>query len=225
MASLDNDIDAKIPNLINLRWINSDKLKYFYSISDIVLNFSLLPESFSQVCLESIACGTPVLTFRFGNLGNFVDELPAVYSCEPNDKDILSKVYKILKNKPKIAESVKKSQKIVSQKYKMNKVADKYLTIFSALIQKNKSKSMDLGEHTTRFFTSPLVAKYNNLIYVSEEDGELSAFNLNNDELMILNYCHKARSSENIIRKLKMEPTFVRKIIESLVDNKIIIKV
>ena len=225
LASLDSDIDIKIPNLINLRWVSSGKLRYYYSISDVVLNFSLLPESFSQVCLESVLCGTPVLAFRFGNLSSFADELPAVNSCEPNDKDILLEIQKILVNKPRIVKRVKESQKIIAQKYNMDKVAEKYLAIYDALIQKNKSKYTKLNENITMFFISPLVAKYNNLIYVSSEDGKLRAFNLNKDELLILNYCSEARSLENIIRKLRVEPRLVIKIIEYFVDNKIIVKV
>jgi len=94
LATFDGDHHFNIPNLINLGWIPTEYMKYFYSISDLTISMSLLPESFSQVCLESVSCDTPVLCFKFGNLSDLSEKFPAIISCEPNAKKIFSGIEK-----------------------------------------------------------------------------------------------------------------------------------
>ena len=115
LATFDGVDNLKIPNLINLQWVPTEYMKYFYAISDLTISLSLLPESFSQVCLESLACGTPVSCFKFGNLADLSKKFPAIRSCEPDADDIFSNVVKILKNKKEIQKDLLISRNIIKK--------------------------------------------------------------------------------------------------------------
>lgn len=47
-------------------WVTYDRLPEYFSLADRCLNLSTLPESFGLTPLESVACGTPVVTTRAG---------------------------------------------------------------------------------------------------------------------------------------------------------------
>ena len=83
-------------NCINTGWIESDKLKYFYSFSDVTFNFSTLPESFSQVCIESVYCGTPVVAFDSGNIKNLSEMTEEILLCQKNLNSIIDATNKAL---------------------------------------------------------------------------------------------------------------------------------
>ena len=78
------DEDTLSKNIINTGWISSNYMEYYYSAADVTCNFSLLPESFSQVCIESLCCATPVVSFGSGNIYNLSKLTKAIFIC---DKD------------------------------------------------------------------------------------------------------------------------------------------
>jgi len=67
-----------------LGMVKQEKLPYYYSAADV----SVLPsyyESFGLVILESLACGTPVVTTRVGDTENIIREGENGYLAESNN--------------------------------------------------------------------------------------------------------------------------------------------
>ncbi len=90
--------------------VNQDKLPIFYSAADV----SVIPsyyESFSLVALESLACGTPVVTTDVGDLRNIIREPEAGYVVKDNSPDVLaSKIMRLLSqqnDKPEVPDKIR----------------------------------------------------------------------------------------------------------------------
>lgn len=124
-----DNFDNLPKNCINTGWIKSEELKYYYSAATVTCNFSLLPESFSQVCIESIYCGTPVVAFASGNIPNFKELTAALYICNKDIDDIEEKV-KLAEKLKNNEEALKKEQEIISKEFDVDKIIDKYLELY-----------------------------------------------------------------------------------------------
>lgn len=125
-------------NCINTGWIKSDKLKYFYSFSDVTFNFSTLPESFSQVCIESVYCGTPVVAFDSGNITNLSKMTKAILLCQKNLKSIIATTNKSLllkKNEKKMEEERTKILNIFNKK----KLINEYIDMYKKVLEESKN--------------------------------------------------------------------------------------
>lgn len=227
LATFDGEHNFKIPNLIDLGWIPTEYMKYFYSISDLTISMSLLPESFSQVCLESIACGTPVLCFKFGNLADLSEKFPAIKSCEPNIDNIFFNIINILNNQKKVKKDIAASQTIIKKDHNLKKIAQIYLSVYKNILQ-NKERARyepmsDTKKQEIRYFLSPVIATYGATAYLYE-NGKLQKFGLNQHEQNILSYCREAKTFKEIKSKIKLQPVKLKKIIQKLVNIKIIVK-
>lgn len=62
-------------------------LKEIMSISDLVVNFSIKPESFGRVVLEALSLGTPVVGFNHGGVGEILSRLYPKGLVTPQDVD------------------------------------------------------------------------------------------------------------------------------------------
>jgi len=227
LATFDGVDNLKIPNLINLQWVPTEYMKYFYSISDLTISLSLLPESFSQVCLESLACGTPVSCFKFGNLADLSKKFPAIRSCEPDVDDIFSNVVDILKNKKETEKDLLVSRNIIKKENNLKRIAQIYLSAYDNLLQ-NKDKQKyefiwDAKKQGVRYFISPLIADYGAAVYLYE-NKKLQKFRLNRSEQKILKSCHEVKTLPEIKSKTKIQPLILKKLLDKLVDQKIIIQ-
>lgn len=126
--------DKKTKGLINTDWIKSNQLKYFYSIADVTLNLSILPESFSQVCIESMQCETPVVAFPSGNIKDLGKEFKGIIHVEKNKKSILNGINKAIKLKDdiKFCEDMKNE---ISEKYSRDKIIKQYMKLYDMLLK------------------------------------------------------------------------------------------
>lgn len=121
-------------NFINTGWINSWNLKYYYSIADVTLNFSILPESFSQICIESIACGTPVVAFESGNISELGKLTPNIILVKKNKESIIDgirKAVELKQDRNKIIEA----QEIVRENFGTKKIINKYLKLYRSFLK------------------------------------------------------------------------------------------
>ena len=116
-------------NCINTKWIESEQLKYYYSAADVTCNFSLLPESFSQVCIESVYCGTPVVSFGSGNIKYLSKDTKAILLCQKNIEDIEKKILKAmeLKEDPK---KIEKEVQSIKNKYNVDTIINQYMKLY-----------------------------------------------------------------------------------------------
>lgn len=87
MVGTDDDIDRQLPeNVISIhRTANQVELAELYTVADLLVN-PTREENYPTVNMESLACGTPVLTFRTGGSPEIIDEKTGmVVDCDDED--------------------------------------------------------------------------------------------------------------------------------------------
>ena len=127
LGPFDND---NLPrNIINTNWIRSNDMKYYYSAADVTCNFSLLPESFSQVCIESIYCGTPVVSFGSGNIKYLSKITNAIFLCDKNNKSIIENINKAINY-----EEMNKEKENISNIFDKDKIINTYIETYKKLM-------------------------------------------------------------------------------------------
>lgn len=125
----------KLPkNFIDTNWIESKNLKYYYSISDVTLNFSELPESFSQVCLESVYCGTPVVAFKSGNIPNLSKKIDNIILTDKNIDSIVQNVKKAIELKEE-EEKAKIIQDKIQKEFGVKIIIEKYIKLYKKYME------------------------------------------------------------------------------------------
>lgn len=121
-------------NCIDTGWIESDKLKYFYSFSDVTFNFSTLPESFSQVCIESVYCGTPVVSFGSGNIDNLSKITKGVLVCQKNLESIFNVTNEAMLLKKDIYAMEQEKNKIF-EVFNKEKIINEYIDMYKKILE------------------------------------------------------------------------------------------
>lgn len=121
-------------NFIDTGWIESKDLRYYYSISDVTLNLSELPESFSQICIESAYCGTPVVAFDSGNIPYLSKEIENIFIVNKNVEDIKQGIDKAIKvkNNQKIKNKVKNE---IEKRYSVEKIVNDYIQLYKKYME------------------------------------------------------------------------------------------
>lgn len=121
-------------NFINTDWVKSEELRYYYSISNVTLNLSNLPESFSQVCIESIICGTPIVSFKSGNIPNLNKLTKSVILVDESIESILNGIdtaFNIKKDK----KQTRLAQNIIKREFGAKKIIDKYMKLYKEYLE------------------------------------------------------------------------------------------
>lgn len=127
--------DNNLPeNFIDTGWIKTEDLKYYYSIATVTLNFSVLPESFSQVCIEAVACGTPVVAFPSGNISNLSKLTDNIILVKKEIKEILEGIFLAFKIKENESQINKAKQHII-QEFDTGKIIQEYLRLYKKLME------------------------------------------------------------------------------------------
>ena len=91
LVGTNNDVDKLLPdNIISIhRTYNQKELVKLYSAADVFVN-PTRDENFPTVNIESLTCGTPVITFKTGGSPEIIDETCGLV-VEKNDIDTLEK--------------------------------------------------------------------------------------------------------------------------------------
>lgn len=121
-------------NCFDTGWIESENLKYYYSISSVTLNFSTLPESFSQVCIESVCCGCPVVAFAVGNVTDLGKITNAIKLCDRNLESIKKTVDEALilkRNNNQFSLEAKKLLDLFSK----DVIIDQYINFYKKILK------------------------------------------------------------------------------------------
>ena len=222
-----NNIDEKSGGVIqNIGWVASEDMRYYYSLSDIVLNLSVAPESFSQVAIESVACRTPVVCFRFGNLKDLSERIPSIKSCEPTKRELLNTINLILEGGLNGEAEMNQSSDIVKKEYDLNNACKSYLAHYKKILKlKEKSFVMTMGPEMRkeRFAVSPLIAVYDNNVYLSNEN-DLAKIAITEFEKRVLAYCSVVKTKKEIITEFEKVDE-LENILNKLVNKSILIKV
>lgn len=99
LVGTDANIDKQLPdNIISIhRTQNQKELAEIYSAADLFFN-PTREENYPTVNMESIACGTPVLTFDTGGSGEIPDEVTGKTLAENNLNQVLKEIENIQTN-------------------------------------------------------------------------------------------------------------------------------
>jgi glycosyltransferase involved in cell wall biosynthesis len=121
---------------LNLGIVQSDHLKALcYSAADLFL-FPTRAESFGNVALESIACGTPVVAFRVGGVPDIVRPGNTGYLAEPeNIEDFCKGMTQLLEDQPLYNYMSQRCREIVLEEYSSELHTKRYLDLYNSIIQ------------------------------------------------------------------------------------------
>ncbi|MHA1271002.1 MAG: glycosyltransferase family 4 protein [Candidatus Helarchaeota archaeon] len=135
-------------------WVSYDDMPKLYSIADVVV-FPSLAEAVCLTALEAMAMEKPIVSTAVGGFpeiiqdsynGYIVDivgkssQYASAFSLEEEKiKKFAEKIIILLKDKKKREEMGKNARKSIISSYSWNKIADRTITIYKQLINKNKS--------------------------------------------------------------------------------------
>ena len=123
-----NDIvDQELPkNIISIhRTYNQSELAQIYSAADLLVN-PTREENFPTVNMESLACGTPVLTFNTGGSPEIInEETGSVVECDDFDA-FLNEIKRICGNRPYLSEKCVERAKIFDKNLKFREYVNLY---------------------------------------------------------------------------------------------------
>lgn len=206
------------PNVVHVGWQASDRLRYFYSISDLTLALSKLPESFSQVCIESVACDTPVITFPFGNLPDLSRSLPAVQLCEPTTEAAIQGVKQLLKDRA-MDDKLQMSRYAIESTFSIEATSKIYLQLYADIVKNRREQLCS----PSLYFMSPFASIYAGKAHVSNSlDNPIHSYDLAESEELLLACCTQATTPEEMKVKTGLDSGVILRTLRSLVDRKII---
>ncbi len=117
LVGTDDNIDKQLPqNIISIhRTHNQAELAEIYSACDLFVN-PTREENYPTVNMESIACGTPVLTFNTGGSGEIPDNTCGIVVSENTVEAVLEKITEIFDSRPFIkADCLKRAQSFAAE--------------------------------------------------------------------------------------------------------------
>ena len=127
-------VDKILPeNIISIhRTYNQTELAEIYSIADLLVN-PTREDNFPTVNIESLACGTPVLTFDTGGSPEIIDnKTGSVVACEDIDS-LVKETIRICEEKPYAREDCIER----AQLYDMNVKFNEYIALFEKILIDN----------------------------------------------------------------------------------------
>ena len=127
LVGTNDSVDKQLPdNIISVhRTQNQKELAEIYTAADLFVN-PTREENYPTVYMESIACGTPVLTFRTGGSPEIPDETcGTVVECD--DIDAMEKeIIRIAEEKPFTVENCLRRAKQFDQNERFKEYIDLY---------------------------------------------------------------------------------------------------
>lgn len=195
-------------NVFVVDWIPSEHIKYFYSIADITVNFSILPEAFSNICLESLACRTLVACFGFGNLRNITCEFSSVFLMQPISKSIeqvLNKAFEIGN------ENIGKDYEKLLYKYNLSIISKKYIEVYEELLNGNNGLMTNL--YKGKYILSPYAYLYERHVWLNDKNL-IREYDLTEAEFNFLKNIRDRRSQEkSVLTTERLEQMINQKLI------------
>lgn len=133
LVGTDNNIDDQLPkDVLSIhRTQNQHQLAELYTLADVFL-IPTREENYPTVNLESLACGTPVVTFRTGGSPEMLDDKTGIV-VETNDIEATEKAIKDICEKKRCNDE----EYIVaySRKFDMRKKFTEYIELYSTILE------------------------------------------------------------------------------------------
>ena len=121
---------------LNLGYVSDDRLKAIaYSAADLFVS-PTRAESFGLVFLESMACGTPMVSFRVGGVSDPVRPGVTGYLAEPgNAKDLCDGIVQLLEDEPLRRYMSQQCRAIALKEYSLELYIQRHLELYRQLLQ------------------------------------------------------------------------------------------
>lgn len=132
LVGTDDRVDAQLPtNIISIhRTQNQQELAEIYSAADLLVN-PTREENYPTVNMESIACGTPVVTFNSGGSPETIDETCGrVVACD--DVDSLIHQIKLIFKNSSFSETACRKR---ARHFEMNAKFQDYIKIYEGIVR------------------------------------------------------------------------------------------
>jgi glycosyltransferase involved in cell wall biosynthesis len=132
-SKIDSGVD--IP-AIHLGHVSSDRLKSMaYSAADLFL-FPTRADNLPLVLQESMACGTPMVSFKIGGVSDLVRPGVTGYLAQPEDvEDFCSGIVQLLEDDDMRERMGKKCREISLQEYSLDLQAKRYKELYQSLLK------------------------------------------------------------------------------------------
>lgn len=121
--------------LLDLGYITGDRLKaLIYSAVDVFV-FPTRADIFGLVLLESMACGTPVVSFDTTAVPELIRPGKTGLLAKPEDSsDLSSKIVEILEDEPRRQYMAKKCREVAVSEYSIELQAERYMNLYRKVI-------------------------------------------------------------------------------------------
>jgi len=121
---------------LHLGYVSNDRLKAIaYSAADLFIS-PTRAEAFGLVLLESIACGTPVVSFRVGGVPDLARPGVTGYLAEPeNAKDLRDGVIQLLEDKSLRDYMSQRCRAIVLEEYTFESQVQRHMELYRQILQ------------------------------------------------------------------------------------------
>lgn len=121
--------------IISLGYVESDRLKtIFYSASDLFI-CPTRADNLPLVLQESMACGTPMVSFDVGGVPELVRPNLTGYLAKVNDpQDLCDGIIKLLKDKPLREQMSQNCRDIAITEYSMALQCERYIQLYNEII-------------------------------------------------------------------------------------------
>lgn len=134
LVGTDDELDKLLPpNVISIhRTANQTELAEIYSAADLFVN-PTREDTFPTVNMESLACGTPVLTFRTGGSPEIIDETTGTAVDCDDEGALMDAILRIERERPFSEENCIKRAMAFSEKEKFQE----YIDIYNETVRSN----------------------------------------------------------------------------------------
>lgn len=123
---------------LNLGYVSSDRLKSVaYSAADLFI-FPTRADNLPLVLQESMACGTPMVSFDIGGVSDLVRHNVTGYLATPNDaRDLSQGILQLLEDEQLRTEMRKNCRAIAIEEYSIELQAQKYIELYHQTLKTN----------------------------------------------------------------------------------------
>jgi glycosyltransferase involved in cell wall biosynthesis len=130
-----NQVGMKV---VSLGYLNSDRLKAIaYSAADLFI-FPTRADNLPLVLQESIACGTPMVSFDIGGVPDLVRPGITGYLAKPEDiKDFCNGIVNLLEDNDLRKQMGINCREIALNEYAINTQAQRYLELYERVVSQN----------------------------------------------------------------------------------------
>jgi len=114
----------------------SDMAKY-YALSDLFV-YPSVKDVFGLVVAESLACGTPVITYNTGGIPELVEHMNTGYLAQQGDlADLIQGILYFYNNQELRKEIEHRGPLLMQKKFSIDKMVDNYIELYNRIIQEN----------------------------------------------------------------------------------------